>query len=208
MRLFIALFVFFCVSFISYNSFADSLWKESYFERGSLFTDNKACTIGDIVTIVITETVQSKRTSETSTNKDVSNKGKITDWLYPAAVSMGFLEHKDNLPQWEYDMEKDFKGGGAIKEDDSFIAKITARVIDVLPNGNLLIEGSRDIMVTNDRKTIIISGIIRKSDISDTNTIESSQVADAKVYYEGSGPLTDNQKRGIFTYLRDIFSMF
>ena len=208
MKSFIGLFATVFICFSLHNAYADSLWNESYFERGSLFTDDKACTIGDIVTIVISETVKSKRTSETSTSKSVNNKGKVTDWLYPATSSMGFLEHKNNLPQWEYGMDKDYKGGGEISEDDSFVAEITARVIDILPNGNLLIEGSREIMLTNDKKTIIISGIIRRSDISDTNTIESNQIADAKVYYEGSGPLTDNQKRGIFTYLRDIFSMF
>lgn len=190
------------------TGYSDSLWRDNLGSNGSLFTDDKACVVGDIVTIVISEQTSANRSSETSTDKDVSNTGQITDWLYPHTSTPGFLIHKGDLPKWDYEMAKEFTGKGAIKESDTFTAKITARVIDVLPNGNLLIEGSRELSVANDKKKIIISGIVRQSDITDENTVDSNLIADAKIYYEGKGPLADNQKRGFFTWLRDVMSMF
>jgi len=187
---------------------ADSLWKPQYHNRGTLFTDSKAYNIGDIVTIIVSEATTAERSSETTTNKDVANKGSITSWLYPQAASKSFLSHNGSLPAWDYVMNKDFTGKGAIQEKDKFTAKITAAVIDIYPNGNMLIEGSREIMVANDKKKIIISGIIRRGDITDENTIPSNLIADAKIYYEGKGPIADNQRRGVFTWLRDMFSMF
>ncbi len=195
---------------LSWNNLisADSIWKSQYHDRGSLFTDDKAYNIGDIVTITITESTSAERSSETTTNKDVNNKGSITSWLYPQTASKSFLSHNGSLPAWDYTTKKDFTGKGEIQEKDKFTAKITASIIDIYPNGNMLIEGSREIMVSNDKKKIIISGIIRRSDITSENTIASNLIADAKIYYEGKGPIADNQRRGVFTWFRDMFSMF
>ncbi|RJP61664.1 MAG: flagellar basal body L-ring protein FlgH [Candidatus Auribacter fodinae] len=199
--LLIALFI------VASKGYADSLWHQSYSGQ-SLFTDDKAAQIGDIITIVIKETTSAKRSSETSTSKDVSNKGSITSWLYPQTASKGVLAHNGELPAWEYDTEKDFTGKGAITEQDTLTAEISAKVIEVYPNGNLLIQGSRIISVANDKKKIIISGIVRRSDVTPENTIDSNLISDAQIYYEGKGPIADNQRRGVFTWLRDMFSLF
>lgn len=186
---------------------ADSLWQPEYHRRGSLYSDDKAFDIGDIVTIVISETISAKRKSKTTTSKDVSNTGSITSWFYPKNPPE-YLEKDNEMPSWEYKVDKGFTGQGEIQEDDTFSAKITARVIDVLPNGNLLIQGSREISVANDRKRIILSGIVRRNDITAANTVESNLIADAKIYYDGKGPISDNQRRGVFTWLRDMFALF
>jgi len=197
------------------KSYSDSLWHQKYYDRGGLFCDNKAMLVGDIVYITISETVSAQRSSETSTGKNVGNKGSVTNWLYPKkdtdgdGVDDGFLVNEQgDMPLWEYSVDKSFKGLGAIKESDSFTAKITATVIDVMPNGNLLIEGSRELDVANDKKRVIITGMIRQSDIDGENTIPSDLIADAKIKYEGRGPLADNQRRGLFTWVRDVFAMF
>lgn len=197
------------------KSYSDSLWHQKYFDRGGLFCDNKAMSIGDIVYITIKESVSAQRSSETSTGKDVGNKGSVKTWLYPKkdtdgdGIDDGFLVNEQgDMPLWEYSSSKNFKGLGAIKESDSFTAKITATVIDVLPNGNLLIEGSRELDVANDRKRVIITGMIRQSDIDGENTIPSDLIADAKIKYEGRGPIADNQRRGILTWVRDVFALF
>ncbi len=197
------------------SSYSDSLWDQKYFDRGGLFRDNKAIGIGDIVYITIKENVSAQRSSETSTGKDVGNKGSVTNWLYPKkdtdgdGIDDGFLVNKQgDMPSWEYSTSKSFKGLGAIKESDSFSAKITATVIDVFPNGNLLIEGSRELNVANDKKRVIITGMIRQSDIDGENTISSDLIADAKIKYEGRGPLADNQRRGILTWVRDVLALF
>lgn len=197
-----------CFLILTSYACADSLWRDNAFPAGSLFADNKARCIGDIVTIKISEATSANRSSETNTSKDVTNTGSVTDWLYPHENTPGLLAHKDDLPTWEYSMDKEFNGKGEIKESDSFTAKITAVVIDVLPNGNMLIKGDREVVVAGEKKKITIAGTIRESDIEEDNTIESNLIADAKIYYEGKGPISDNQRRGFFTWIRDMFSMF
>lgn len=206
-KLLVSLIVFFlCACFVS-DGRSDSLWSDSFSGRGSLFADDKSMSIGDIVTIVISESTTASRSSETKTAKDVSNKGSITSFLYPQSAS-GALTHNDALPAWEYGVQKDFNGKGEIAEKDSLTAKITARVIDVYPNGNLMIQGERELSVANDKKKIIITGVIRRSDIGPDNTVESNLMADAKIYYEGKGPIADNQRRGVMTWLRDVLAVF
>ncbi|MDX9703179.1 MAG: flagellar basal body L-ring protein FlgH [Candidatus Auribacterota bacterium] len=187
--------------------YADSLWRKEYHSRGSLYTDDKASHIGDIVTIIISETTSAKSSSKTTTNKDVANVGAITSWFYPSNPPE-YIEKDNEMPSWNYKINKDFSGGGEITEGGSFTAKITARVMDVLPNDNLLIQGSREVTVAGERKRIVISGTVRRSDILPDNTIPSNLIADAKIYYDGKGPIADNQKRGFFTWLRDSFSLF
>ncbi len=75
-------------------------------------------------------------------------------------------------------------------------ATITARVMDVMPNGNLAIEGKREIYVNNEKKEILLQGVVRPKDIAFDNTISSTQIADAKVIYTGIGVVGEKQRPG------------
>jgi flagellar L-ring protein precursor FlgH len=87
---------------------------------------------------------------------------------------------------------------------DAFEARVTAMVVDVLPNGNLVLNGRREIRVDKQTKLIEFSGVVRKYDVTSANTVSSSMVADARISYVGSGPSTNaTQRRGIGAWIHD-----
>jgi flagellar L-ring protein precursor FlgH len=89
-----------------------------------------------------------------------------------------------------------FSGSGATSKDASFTTTISARIIKVLQNGNYFIEGRREIMIDNEKQIMQLSGVIRPYDIDQNNMIQSSQIADAKIYYGNQGDMDRSTQRG------------
>ena len=104
--------------------------------------------------------------------------------------------------------EKDFKGEGKYEAEGEVKATITGRVIDVLDNGNLLIEGRRLVKVNQDTKTILITGIIRTADIQANNTVFSEKLHNFQVSIVGEGPLTRSGSEGFLGQILDILWPF
>ncbi len=177
-----------------------SVWRG---QLTSLFSDQRARQIGDIVTIKIVEVSQAseKATTDTArkseTNAGISNFFGLEThpngpWKNPATlVSAGMGKN-------------DFSGSGETTRAGSLSATITARVMDVLPNGNLAIEGKREIYVNNEKKEILLQGIVRPRDIAYDNSILSTQVADAKVIYTGIGVVGEKQRPGWLARMLDF----
>ena len=190
---------------LSVNANAVSLWTE-YDNYNSMYDDHRARSIGDIVTILITESTSASKDSKTDTNREDDITMSITSLLYPLANSKA-LTHKGALPKVDWESKKEFEGGGKMNNKETFSAKITARVIDVMPNGNLLVEGRRTVSMQKEQQTIVITGIIRPRDISQTNTIESQYIADMQVRYSGKGPIANNQRKGFLSHLWDVINI-
>ena len=89
-----------------------------------------------------------------------------------------------------------FSGSGSKAKKDTVTGTIATRITDVLPSGNLVIEGHREIIVDNEKQTITLSGIVRQKDVNATNTVQSTSIADAKIAYSGQGQLSDSNKPG------------
>jgi len=102
----------------------------------------------------------------------------------------------------------DFTGTGQTTRQGALSATITARVTEVMPNGNLAIEGKREIYVNNEKKEILLQGIVRPKDIASNNTISSTQIADAKVIYTGIGVVAEKQRPGWGARLFDFIWPF
>ncbi len=92
--------------------------------------------------------------------------------------------------------KSDFKGDGDTARTGRITGTITAKVVEVLPNGNLVIESRKEIIVNNEKEILVLRGIIRPDDISQNNTILSQYVADAQIYLVGEGTLGDKQSQG------------
>ena len=101
-------------------------------------------------------------------------------------------------------MTSDFKGDGTTSRSGDLTAFITCRVTEVLPNGNLRIVGTREILVNHENQVIVLSGVIRPRDINDQNIIASRFIADAKIAYSGSGIIDDRQRPGWLANILDI----
>lgn len=182
-----------------------SIWQSA---SAGLVEDFKARNRGDTVTVVITEEASASKSATTSTNRTTALSAGIPNM-------MGIEGKMAHINKW-IDMEKllsadtssKYDGSGSTTRKENLNATITARIVDVLENGNLLIEGRRNVKVNNEDQIIILEGIIRTKDISADNIIYSTQIADAKITYSGKGIISDRQKPGWLMNILDYIWPF
>ena len=175
-----------------------SLWQDNG-SLSELFIDPTARRIGDIVTIQIVESSQATNQAATNTGRNSSINAGIDSFFgleqnYPS--TRNFFSPFGEV---KADFGSSFKGDGATSRSGDLTAYITARVTEVLPNGNLYIMGSREVTVNNERQFITLSGIIRTRDISQGNVILSTFISDARIAYSGAGIIDDRQRPGWMT---------
>ena len=184
---------------------ADSLWQEA--RSQSMCADKRASKVGDIVTILVQENSSATKDNTTKTSKDSSIDAAISSFLFsPAASKM--MTQKGAMPALSLSGKSEFAGGGQINNSQQIAASVAVRIVDVLPNNNLVIEGTRESSFSGETQTILLRGTIRQDDISALNTVFSFNVADATIRFVSKGAITDSQRKGWFHRLWDKFSPF
>ena len=174
-----------------------SLWSET---RGLLlYPDRRARRVGDIVTVRIVEDPEAELNANTKTSRSstLAAKLKFLGYMKLLAEKHPRLAQKpgeDDLINST--LESKFDGKASSDRDGHVKAYISAMVVRVLPNGNLLINGKREIKVNRETQYITLSGIVRPEDISPSNEVSSTYVANARITYSGVGPLADKQGPG------------
>jgi flagellar L-ring protein FlgH len=177
----------------------------------NFFQDLRAYQVGDLVTVNIVETSSASKNAATQTGRNSSINAGITNALgwedkLKYLTSLGnknVANAYNNSSLFNASMKNSFDGTGSTSRDESMTAYITVKVMDVLSNGNLFIQGAREVTVNNETQHIILSGIIRPNDISPDNTILSSYIGEAKIQYTGSGVISDKQRTGWLTRFVD-----
>ncbi len=167
---------------------ADSLWVDSA-PAASLFSDHRAHAVGDIITIVISESSSASRTGNTSNSKSASTK------LDAGVGLLTFIEPVSGSAS------DSFKSSGSVANNNRVTGRITVKVTEIKPNGLMVISGTQTIKQLSDEQKITITGLIRPEDVTPDNTVLSSNVADAQLKIEGKGPLASKQKQGILTQI-------
>ena len=164
----------------------------------SAFQDLRANKIGDLITVNIVETSQANKKATTKTGRESSINAGISNLLgWETKIDkIGVPAAFNNEAMFKASMENDFDGTGETTRNETMTASITARVIEVTPNGNLFIKGSRKVKVNNEAQYITLTGLVRPADISPDNTVLSSYIAEAAIEYTGSGPVSDKQSPG------------
>lgn len=171
----------------------------------NLYQDSRARSIGDIVTVNIVETSSGTKSAETTTSRDSSLTGGISSLFGMESWLKGEDgRHTPSLTSMQTNIEKSFEGKGETTRNSTVKATISARVINVTMDGNLIIRGYREIRVNNETQHIILSGIVRPEDISKDNSIVSTQIADARIEYTGSGALSVKQQPGWLANAIDV----
>lgn len=168
---------------------AESLWKDN---PRSIFSDRKAGRVGDILTIIISEsasTSQSKATSNSKSGKQTLNAGTGIFGFLAAASASG---------------SDSFKADGSTSNTNKATGTVTVTIVEVKDNGNYVIEGTQSIWNNNNEHRITLRGIVRPDDITYNNTISSTKVADATLKFDGKGPLNSKQRQGILTQIFNI----
>lgn len=162
-----------------------------------LIADKTARRPGDLLTVIISE-------SQDISNEESSDLLKTTSLDY----QLNSFDIKPNafsvLPGISSSTQDEFKGTANYKKKDQFTARLTAIVADVLPNGNMVVSGRREIRIDGETRLIEFMGVVRRYDVKPDNTVESELVADARLSYTGRGPLTNaTNRRGLNKFLHE-----
>ncbi len=181
---------------------ADSLWTSAGSPERSMFSDKKAGRNGDILTVIVSETAATSSSQSKKSNKESSIDAGISQFLFPPAAS-ALGTHNGALPGTKLSGKSDFSAGGQISNSQSLTARAAVLVTDVLPNGNLVIEGVRMVKFSGESQYVVLHGLVRPEDVSASNTIASSNIADVRIEFISEGSLTDAQKKGWLTKLYD-----
>jgi len=175
----------------------------------NLYEDNRAHRIGDIVLVKIVETSSGKKTAETKTSRDSSLTGGISSLFgFEKSLLSKGGQNTPGLTNLNADMANSFQGKGETKRDSTVTATLSAKVVDIAMDGNLMIQGYREVRVNNETQHIILSGLVRPSDISQDNSILSSNIADARIEYNGTGALASKQQPGWLSNALDVIWPF
>jgi flagellar L-ring protein precursor FlgH len=159
------------------------------------YADLKARNAGDIVTISIVESATASKNAATKTSRDSGLQASWTGLF--DLIAQGITIHNEKIgSNHKIDLANNFDGSGQTTRSSSMTAYITARVVKTLSNGNLVIQGTRQVQVNDETQYIYVQGVIRPEDITQSNIILSTYVSDAVITLNGYGPVSDKQTPG------------
>jgi flagellar L-ring protein precursor FlgH len=175
---------------------AGSVWAKRDKNMRALYADDVARRIGDVLTIKITEDSKVDNKAKRDLQKDTDRESSFN----------GKLGHFGDLGEFglEASSGNQLKSKADYKDERSFVDSVTVVVIDILPNGNLVVMGSRARDIAGDKQAIEISGVVRPSDIAFDNTVKSEQVADFRIVTKNSGVAAPYTKQSWLAGLLDI----
>ena len=187
---------------VTYNP--NSLWRNG---SRAFFKDQRAHQVGDLMTVKVRITDSATVQNETQRSRTSGENSGITDFIgaktipNPAkAVLPGRILTADSTSASD--------GKGSINRIDTVVTNVAAVVTQVLPNGNMVIEGKQEIRVNFEIRELIVAGIVRPEDIESDNTLDSTKIAEARIAYGGRGQLTDVQQQRYGQQLVDIVLPF
>jgi flagellar L-ring protein precursor FlgH len=175
----------------------DSIWDRRDQRAGYLFVDNRARHIGDLLTIVVREATGIDQKEKRALDKNSDTGGVFnfkSSWQDGAGSHAAAGEFNHNSTS-----NRSFDGKSEFTSQRELVDRMTVTVIDALPNGNLLIEGTRRRIVSGEDRTLRVSGMVRPSDITVNNLVESQYIANFHVAYEGKGTESRFTNQGWFS---------
>ncbi len=182
-----------------------SLYNEAF---PGFLQDTRAVRAGDILVVTIDEATNAKGNATTKLSKDSSREAGVTAFL--GLVPALKKEHPDIDPTQLLNLmaKSEFSGDGQTQRKGELKGSIAVHVREVMPNGDLFVEGTKVVMINNEENHLYISGVVRPSDIGRENTIASSRIADAQVEFTGRGDMADQIDRGWFAKILDSINPF
>ena len=203
----------FCLSSLIWEVQAASLWNKSTNSQRSIFAGKRAYSIGDLITIDVSESSSLAASQNSVRNRQSQIENAVNSFLF-ANRKMG--THNGGLPTTEIETKTSNQGGGSIANTQDLKGRFSVVVIDVLPNGNLIIEGARMVTFSGESYYAVLKGIVRQEDIGFgfkdglryRNIISSQFIADAQIEFVSKGSLNDAQKESWYQRLAAILNPF
>ncbi len=176
----------------------NSLWQPG---AQSFFHDPRAMHIGDVITVDVTIADAAKLQNSTTRTRTNSDDANLTN-LFGLEKALPSVMDPTSLVKMGSDTSN--VGSGAIQRQENINMTLAALVAQVLPNGNLVIDGHQQVRVNNELRDMRLSGIVRREDITQDNTVQLAQIAEARVTYGGQGTVSDVQQPRYGSQLFDI----
>jgi flagellar L-ring protein FlgH len=185
----------------SYN--ANSLWRNG---SRAFFKDQRAARVGDILTITVNFTDKANLSNETKRDRTSKEDSGVSDFIGAQTITQAHKILPGKL--LTTDSTSKYDGSGSVDRKENLQTNVAAVVTQVLPNGNLVVEGKQEIRVNFEIREMIVAGIVRPEDIQSDNTIDSSKIAQARIAYGGRGQITDFQQPRYGQQVTDILLPF
>jgi len=176
---------------------------EQFGWMNGLGSDSRARRLNDLISIRVEENIAASGTADAATSKATSTNNSITGLLgltkfLPSAIDPTALANTKS--------DNGFKGSGATNRAGTLSALMTARVAEVLPSGDLVVEGVREIGINGDRQMVVLTGVVRAVDVGPTNMVSSTQIGQLRIQYFGQGLIKDSLNPGwLLRILNKVF---
>ncbi|WP_315707153.1 MULTISPECIES: flagellar basal body L-ring protein FlgH [unclassified Bradyrhizobium] len=181
----------------------NSLWRNG---SRAFFKDQRAHQVGDLLTVTVNITDQANFANETQRSRTGKEDSGITDFIGSKTITQANKILPGRILTEDSSSTSD--GKGSIQRSESLTTSVAAVVTQVLPNGNLVVEGKQEIRVNYEIRELIVAGIVRPEDIQSDNTIDSTKIAQARISYGGRGQITDIQQPRYGQQVMDILLPF
>lgn len=189
------------------KQYANSLWQPG---ARTFFRDGRASRVGDILRVNIKINDKAQVNNETEGKRTTSDQANANALLGATGKILHYIPQLRPDPSHLLDVDGTLgtKGTGSIKRQETINTQVAAIVTQILPNGNLVIDGSQEIGINFEVREVSVRGVVRPQDINSDNTIDSSQVAEARITYGGRGQLTNVQQQRWGGQVIDAISPF
>src|SRR6266568_1554817 len=185
----------------SYN--ANSLWRNG---SRAFFKDQRASRIGDLLTVTVNITDKANIANETQRSRTSKEDSGVTDFIGSQTITQANKILPGRILTTDSTSSSD--GKGSVNRQEALQTNVAAVVTQVLPNGNLVVEGKQEIRVNFEIRELIVAGIVRPEDIQSDNTIDSSKIAQARIAYGGRGQISDIQQPRYGQQVMDVLLPF
>lgn len=184
----------------------NSLWRPG---ARAFFIDQRASRVGDILTVLINIADSAKLSNSSDASRTNATQGGVTNFfgletaaakVLPSGYSPANMINQSGTTS--------SAGTGTVNRQEQIILTVAAVVTGVLPNGNLIIQGSQEVKTNNELRELTVSGIVRPEDISSANTIPHTQIAEARISYGGRGDQSVVQKTPAGQAIAEAISPF
>lgn len=185
----------------SYNP--NSLWRNG---SRAFFKDQRARQVGDLLTVTVNITDKANLSNETQRSRTNTENSGIDDFIGAKTITQANKILPGRI--FTADSTASSDGKGSVNRQEALQTNVAAVVTQVLPNGNLVVEGKQEIRVNYEIRELVVAGIVRPEDIQSDNTIDSTKIAQARIAYGGRGQITDVQQPRYGQQVMDVLLPF